>query len=51
VKYKFPVLALKAFRGNRSITPPILILTTTQRWLVNIMPQFIYPWERAPVPI
>jgi hypothetical protein len=53
VKHKFVnVLALRAFRGSRGLTPSLINLSTRWRWVVNIMPQFAcgkepqYPFSR-----
>jgi hypothetical protein len=39
---------MKAYLGS-CVAPLILNLSTRWRWVVNITPRSLYPWERTPV--
>jgi hypothetical protein len=36
---------MKAYKGSRSLAPHILNLDSRQRWVVNFMPQLLYPYK------
>jgi len=46
-----PVHIMRAYSGNRGTVSVIFNLSSRFRWTVNIMPQPLYPQERALVPI
>lgn len=46
----FPLHTVKVYRGCTGTAPLILDLDTCWRWVVNLMPQPLYPWVRTPVP-
>ena len=47
----FPAHTMKAYRGNRSIAPLILNLSTSWKWVVISTSQPLYHWERTLAPI
>ena len=47
----FPVIAIKAYRGNKGTAPLSLNLSTSCRWVNNFTPWPLYPRKRTPEPV
>ena len=49
-QFKFPSTPRTHIGGSRGITPLILNVGSTWRWVVNFKPLPLYPWKGIPVP-
>jgi hypothetical protein len=50
-RYVILVQSVKAYRRGRGLAPLTLNLVARWRWVVNITPRPLYPWEGIPMPI